>query len=92
MTPNINNQTLSSLFQRFIDQIAIYWKYRPEQNAELSNSMILSLSDGQERAKTITFNIDSNQDETTWQNNLLSQVQNQLKKTQKKFTKPICYL
>ncbi len=92
MTPNINNQTLSSLFQRFIDQIAIYWKYRPEQNAELSNSMILSLSDGQERAKTITFNIDSNQDETTWQHNLLSQVQNQLKKTQKKFTKPICYL
>ncbi|MBR6026526.1 MAG: hypothetical protein IK065_02880 [Neisseriaceae bacterium] len=92
MTPNINNQTLSSLFQGFIDQIAIYWKYRPEQDAELSNAMILSLSDGQERAKTVTFNIDSNQSENDWQNSLIANVEKQLKTIQRKFSKPLCYL
>lgn len=92
MTPNINNQTLSSLFQGFIDQIANYWKYRPEQNHELSNTMILSLSDGQERAKTITFDIDSNQSENDWQNSLIANVEKQLKTIQRKFSKPLCYL
>ena len=101
-THKVTSSTQAAKFTTLPDKFIQMFKYfakgifrrcasRNLQDGELDRIFILSVSDGETRAKVMTFSV-QHQSEAEWTQEIAQTIEKKLKTVQDKFAAPLCWL